>query len=212
MKFTKIDENTVTCVLSGEEMAAFDINLDDFLEKNKKVKDFMDLIISKAIDEVGYEGEGSAMQLQLQPLPNEGLAITITKGEFSLTDVAKMLKEKLGEDATKSLFDMQKKKKEKSSLFISRFSSLKEIGVFCKNIKDETLLETRVLVDESQKIYYFIVEKGDADLEEYAVICRKLGEYAEFESNHYSRLAFLEERNTWLMKEQASCILKQIYQ
>lgn len=98
MKFTKIDENTVRCIVSKEEMDAYDVELEDFIKKNKKVKDFVELLIDKAVDEVGYEQERGMTQLQLQPLPKMGLAITFSNHKLTQEELSAEIASKIGND------------------------------------------------------------------------------------------------------------------
>lgn len=235
MRFTKVDENTITCIISKEELDEYDIDLDDFINKNKKVREFMDYIIAEARDQMGYEmDEGTAVQLQLQPLPDKGLAITLIKDKFDMEEMAKLLGDKLGSDFLKSMDSIKKhlnKKKNEnaegievnqgnseekeiakiSPLTIYRFTNMREIGTYCKNIINETKLKSSVIIDEDTRILYLILEQGDAKLQEYLISCRMLIEYGTFDSNSYKRLAFLEERYKYYITNNAIQTLKELY-
>ena len=78
MKFRKIDENTISCILSEEDMLENNIVLEDFFRDKNKVHDFMDVLIQKAKEEVGFETSGDLFSLQIMPLPKNGLAITFS--------------------------------------------------------------------------------------------------------------------------------------
>ena len=105
MKFIKIDENTVRCVVSQEEMEAYDVELEDFVRKNKKVKDFVELLIDKAGDEVGYEHSQGMMQLQLQPLPRKGLAITFSSREITPEELSTEIAARMGDEMADAFLD-----------------------------------------------------------------------------------------------------------
>ncbi len=78
MKFRKINENTISCILSEEDMLENNIVLEDFFRDKNKIHDFMDFLIQKAKEEVGFETTGDLFSLQLMPLPKNGLAITFS--------------------------------------------------------------------------------------------------------------------------------------
>jgi adapter protein MecA 1/2 len=79
MTFKKINENTIRCVLTQEDMEENDIGLEDFFSNDReKVHEFLETIMEEARREVGYENEGTMLSMQLMPLPGNGLAITIT--------------------------------------------------------------------------------------------------------------------------------------
>ncbi|MGN0464810.1 MAG: adaptor protein MecA [Lachnospiraceae bacterium] len=92
MKFRKIDENTISCILSEEDMLENNIALEDFFRDKNKVHDFMDVLIQKAKEEVGFEMSGDLFSLQIMPLPKNGLAITFSD---STQDGAKGIIEQL---------------------------------------------------------------------------------------------------------------------
>lgn len=78
MKFRKIDENTISCILSEEDMLENNIVLEDFFRDKNKIHDFMDVLIQRAKEEVGFETSGDLFSLQIMPLPQNGLAITFS--------------------------------------------------------------------------------------------------------------------------------------
>lgn len=91
MKFKKIDQYTVRCVLTEEDMIEHNIEIEDFFHDRAKVHDFMEVLIDKAKDEVGYELNEDVLSMQIMPLPKNGLAITITGRNEN--DLSKMINE-----------------------------------------------------------------------------------------------------------------------
>ena len=78
MKIKKLDNYTVRCVLTEDDMIENDITLEDFFSDREKIHDLMETIIDKARDEVGYEIKDEILSMQIMPLPKNGLAITIS--------------------------------------------------------------------------------------------------------------------------------------
>lgn len=78
MKIKKLDNYTVRCVLTEDDMIENDITLEDFFSDRDKIHDLMETIIDKARDEVGYEIKDEILSMQIMPLPKNGLAITIS--------------------------------------------------------------------------------------------------------------------------------------
>lgn len=106
MKFRKIDENTISCILSEEDMLENNIVLEDFFRDKNKVHDFIDVLIQKAKEEVGFETTGDLFSLQIMPLPKNGLAITFSDspddGARGVVDHLKHTMEQM-EDGTQHL-------------------------------------------------------------------------------------------------------------
>lgn len=86
MKIERIDENTIKCFLSMEELREYDISYKDFIVKSDKAKLLMDEIISQAEEEVGYEPPQFAFDMQIMMIPDQGMVLTFSdKGGDSLS-------------------------------------------------------------------------------------------------------------------------------
>ena len=85
MKFERIDDKTVKCFLSMEELEAYDITYKDFILRSEKAKEIVEEIILQAGAEVGYKPPQFAMDLQITMIPNHGMVLTFS--ERSLDDV-----------------------------------------------------------------------------------------------------------------------------
>ena len=55
MKYRKINDTTVQCIISGEDMTEYGLALSDILERSQKGEEFLRDIIERAHEEVGYE-------------------------------------------------------------------------------------------------------------------------------------------------------------
>lgn len=79
MDFRRIDKNTVQCILSEEEMNAYGFQVEDFFSNQEKSRDFLEHIVEKAEEEVGYESKGGMVSMQIMKMPNNDLAITFSE-------------------------------------------------------------------------------------------------------------------------------------
>lgn len=102
MKFRKINENTIRCILSEEDLLENDIVLEDFFQDKNKIHDLMEILIQKAKEEVGFEASGDLFSLQIMPLPRNGLAITFSdsqeEGSGGFLDQLKHTMEQMEDD------------------------------------------------------------------------------------------------------------------
>lgn len=240
MKFTKIDENTVRCVISKEEMESYNLEIEDFIKKNKKVKDFVELLIDKAGDEVGYEHSNGMMQLQLQPLPKMGLAITFSSREITPEELSKEIAIRLGEEKAETFLDtvselIGKEKKGKSDeatdslkkkntkvkktseeieipdLCICKFSNLSDIGAFCGQVPEHFYVKGSLYKDENDNAFYMAIERARCKKEKYLYVCRLALEFSYLDSSRTARFAFLNEQCTCIVRENAFSVFRKIY-
>lgn len=96
MIFKRIDESTVRCIITEEDMEENGLELDDFFTQSEKVQEFLREIVEQAGEEVGYESKQGMVSLQIMPLPNHGLAITFSEKEpEGIQSMVESLKEML---------------------------------------------------------------------------------------------------------------------
>lgn len=55
MKIQRVDDKTVKCFLSKEELEEYQIDYKDFIMRNEKAKEVVQEIIQQAEEEVGYK-------------------------------------------------------------------------------------------------------------------------------------------------------------
>ncbi|MBQ4537725.1 MAG: adaptor protein MecA [Lachnospiraceae bacterium] len=81
MKIERVDDKTVKCFLSNEELEEYDIDYKDFLLRSEKAKEIVKEIMEQAVEEVGYKPPKFAFDLQIMMLPEQGLLLTFSEKE-----------------------------------------------------------------------------------------------------------------------------------
>lgn len=81
MKFRRIDEDTVRCIVSKEDMQEFGIVLEDFFKNKSKIHDFLHEVVERAEQEVGYEPKEGLLSMQIMPISQNSIVITFTEKE-----------------------------------------------------------------------------------------------------------------------------------
>ena len=83
MKIERIDDKTVKCFLSNEELEEYEIDYKDFVTRSDKAKEVVQEIIEQAEEEVGYKPPKYAFDLQIMMLPDEGLVLVFSEKGFA---------------------------------------------------------------------------------------------------------------------------------
>ena len=79
MRFERIDDKTVKCFLSMDEVEAYDITYKDFLTRSEKAREVIEDIFEQAGQAVGYKPPEFAMDLQIMVVPNQGMVLTFSE-------------------------------------------------------------------------------------------------------------------------------------
>ena len=77
MKYKKINEATVQCIISEDDMTEYGLTLSDIFERSEKGEEFLRDIIERAHEEVGYQINNGNIAMQITPLKDTGLVVTI---------------------------------------------------------------------------------------------------------------------------------------
>lgn len=111
MKIERVDEKTVKCFLSNEELEEYDITYKDFVMRSDKAREIVEEIMAQAVAEVDYKPPQFAFDLQIMMLPDQGMILTFTERTPEdlknganlmnyLREMRRILKEKLGLDGS----------------------------------------------------------------------------------------------------------------
>ena len=96
MKYKKINEATVQCIISEDDMTEYGLTLSDIFERSEKGEEFLRDIIERAHEEVGYQINNGNIAMQITPLKDKGLVVTFTdEGPAAFKEMLQHLKEVL---------------------------------------------------------------------------------------------------------------------
>lgn len=91
MKIERVDDNTIKCFISFEEMQQYNVEYTDFLTRTDKAQELMHEIIKQAHDEVGYQPPKFAFEMQIMMVPDQGMVLTFSEKEpFDIHDKGKV--------------------------------------------------------------------------------------------------------------------------
>ena len=97
MEFKRINKDTVTCIITEDDMFEQGIKLEDLFEKKKEAMDFLHEVMKKAEEEVDYKPTGSFMPMQITVLPDHSISLTLSENvTSSFSEILRNLTEKAG--------------------------------------------------------------------------------------------------------------------
>jgi len=220
MRIERVDDKTVKCYLTHEELEEYDIDYKDFIMRSEKAKEVVQEIIEQAEEEVGYKPPKFAFDLQIMMLPDEGLVLTFSEKEPTdfkegeqilecLRDMKQILQQaKAGVSNT----DKQNPAIPVQEVAKKEAAKRPEEAVFAFDkistvMKYATVLPANLRVHSTlyqlEDVYYLHVRKGNASYERYSRACIQAMEFASLFTAQQDRLLFLREHGECLIAEQA---------
>ena len=98
MKFTRINENAIRCVISHEEMDAQGINLEELMGDRTKAEEFLRYILQQARYELNFVTTGDALNVQLSVSQEGDVSMMISDDQnMAIHAMLMAFKEKLKE-------------------------------------------------------------------------------------------------------------------
>lgn len=233
MRIERVDDKTVKCFLSNEELEEYEIDYKDFVLRSDKAREVVQEIIEHAAEEVGYKPPRFAFDLQIMMLPDQGLILTFSDRDPEmkesdqfiecLREMKKILqrtREKIGAgsaeagDGSQTPEDQgQKAGNTKSAGKAGRQQeSRPSFAVFAfaelgRIIEFASMLPSNLQVESSvyvmDGLYFLYLLKGRASYERYSRACIQAMEFASLYAAEPSQTAQLEEHGECLIPEKA---------
>ncbi len=225
MKIERIDDKTVKCFLSNEELEEYDIDYKDFLTRSDKAKEVVQEIIEQAEEEVGYKPPKYAFDLQIMMLPDEGLVLVFSEKEplenknsaqllQALQEMKKVFEEKKAEinatlekQARQEAAGKGKNGKGKAGDTKPQFAifAFRNIGrvIEYASVLPANLRINSTLYRLEDGTCYVYVQKGGASYERYSRACIQAMEFAALYAADDQKVRYLEEHGECLIREKA---------
>ncbi len=106
MEFKRINKDTVTCIITEDDMFEQGIKLEDLFEKKKEAMDFLHEVMKKAEEEVDYKPTGAFMPMQITVLPDHSISLTLSENaSASFSEILKNITEKAGIQIPKNVLE-----------------------------------------------------------------------------------------------------------
>ncbi len=230
MKIERVDEKTVKCFLSNEDLEEYDIDYKDFIMRSDKAREVVQDIIEQAREEVGYKPPQFAFDLQIMLLPDQGLILTFSdrdpEGKESdqfiecLKEMKRILqrtREKLsingnsasGEQEGNAAQEIpeegkapgQNQQAERPGFAVFVFSGIGRIMEYAAVLPTKLMVDSRLY--EMDGLYYLYLLKGRASYERYSRACVQAMEFGSLYAADESQVAGLEEHGQCLISEKA---------
>lgn len=224
MKIERIDEKTVKCFLSNQELEEYDIDYKDFIMRSEKAKEVVQEIIEQAEEEVGYKPPQFAFDLQIMMLPEQGMILTFSERDSEaregeqfiecLREMKKILqrtRERLnqsGAGEVENAGNPQEQKAEAKETGEGRpgfavfvFSGIGRVMEFAAVLPSNLQVDSALY--EMDGLYYLYLLKGRASYERYSRACVQALEFGGLYAAQEGQAAGLKEHGKCLIGEKA---------
>lgn len=237
MKFRKIDDKTVCCMLSASDLTDNNITIEDFIQNREKVQGFLEDIIETAKEEVGFVANGPMLSIQIMAAYPDGVMITFSeepkdmsnaikaglaqiKGELDddewvEADLPKNMSNRDVDDLMDEMRNLQRRElereeKEAKLLATFCFQNMEELFAFVGQVGIRGGIDSTLYKDEEQNLYYLTMEKARISKERYSSVLATAMEYGHFMAFSDIQFAKMKEHCKVMIEKKAINVLKKI--
>ncbi|MFV0465133.1 MAG: adaptor protein MecA [Lachnospiraceae bacterium] len=135
MRFEKIDNETLKCTLSQEDLLQNGVELDDLFSNNHNAREFLEKIIRMAEMEVGFRTNGQMMSIQAAIMSENEIVLTFSENQVNSKEIIEHLK---------NMFSGTKGGTRKAADFDAKEEILKEVGKGVEKEKDKRNMKQHI--------------------------------------------------------------------
>ena len=220
MRIERIDEKTVKCYLTNEELAEYEITYQDFVTRSQKAKEMVEQIIAQAVEEVGYKPPEFAMDMQIMLMPDQGMVLTLsekTPEEIKnnpmmmeyLREMKKIFEQKLqqGTAVPESIpnpagtVTAAKEGQGMPDFAVFAFPSMRALCDYVKVLPKILRVGSRLYMEKDT--FYLYMDKGTSAYKRYSRACILALEYGSLYAATQDKVIYLQEHAECLIEEKA---------
>ena len=178
MKFRKINDTTINCIITQDDLRKHGIDLDDLFDRKKNAVEFIKRIILKAASSVNMNMKNDYTSMRISVLPDQSVSLTISqdpaesakiKEHKDLASGSRQAGGKASEKASDRAVQKNVGNASKSGTYVFRFYSIMETLPSCRILSTCRGLESSLYFVRESGFYYLVISR-DADAgEDYAL-------------------------------------------
>ncbi len=214
MKYKKINEATVQCFITAEDMLEYGLTLSDIFERNEKGEGFLRDIIERAHEEVGYMINGENIAMQITPMQNQGLVVTFTnESPAGFRDILQHLREVL--QGVSAELNRQNEMQgqiaqefdEDRRMFV--FATIHQAMQYTASIPANVSVKSHLY--KAEEAYYLVIEKNRLSYKTFNKLSAQAVEFGNLIAVSEERMRYLNEHGECLIRDRAVSKLRRIY-
>lgn len=229
MRFEKMDNGTLRCTLTQEDLEQNGIELEDFFSNSKNARDFLEKLIRIAENEVGYHASGNMMSIQAAIMSEDEIVLTFSESQVSGSEIIEHLRNMFGasgapeqkfgetkeqEDLLQELKEVKQEKSEEKAgegyVYLATFVSFSNVCRFCRVLPIDQKAASRLYYMDKDKRYFLWADLNYSDRKFVYEFVAASMEYADSIEKDSVRSSYLEEHGRVILRERALETLAQL--
>ena len=220
MKFRKINDTTINCIITQDDLKKHGIDLDDLFDRKKNAVEFIKRIILKAASSVNMNMKNDYTSMRISVLPDQSVSLTISQDpaasalireQKDLASGSRSGSGKAGEKAAERAAQKAEGDIAKSGTYVFRFYSIMDTLSSCRILRTCRGLTSSLYFVRESGFYYLVISR-DVDAEEdYDSTVLRINEFADMVSCSDTTLAYIMEHSACILRKRAVQQISELY-
>ena len=220
MKFRKINDTTINCIITQDDLKKHGIDLDDLFDRRKNAVEFIRRIIIKAASSVNLNIKNDYTSMRISVLPDQSVSLTISQDPVESAKIREH-KEMAAQPAERKTAAPEMMGRapgrrmpaaiSDNGTYIFRFAAVMDTVKCCRILAFCRGIETSLYFVKETGDYYLLISKGADPAEDYSSIVLSLNEFGEMVSCDEVTLAYMKEHSECILRSRAAQQISEIY-
>lgn len=215
MKIRKINDTTINCIITQDDLKKHGINLDDLFDRKKNAVEFIKGIILKAASTVNLNMKNDYTSMKLSVLPDRSVSLTISQ-DPSESQKIRTMKDSAGSPDAKSADAAGTASKNKAvpagaGIFVFQFTSIMDMAGCSRMLAGAQGIATSVYYVEQTGYYYLVIEAGTDPDEGSDSLILRVNEFGKMVTCTDKTLAYMKEHSTCILRSRAAQQISELY-
>lgn len=222
MKFEKMDNGTLRCTLTREDLEENGVELEDFFANTPNAREFLEKLIHIAEDEVGYKASGNMMSIQAAIMSEDEIVLTFSESNVSGAEILDHIRSMFGgfggnrmekaeldvkDDILKEAGQQDRDDKIAGDMegyaYLLTFVSFTSVRDFCRILPENPVASSKLYYLNKDKQYFLWADLNNSTKGYVYEFVAASMEYANSIEKDSSRSNYLEEHAKVIIKERA---------
>lgn len=229
MKFEKMENGSLRCTLTQDDLEQNGIELEDFFSNTPNAREFLEKLIRIAEDEVGYKTSGNMMSIQAAIMSEDEIVLTFSDSQVSGSEILEHIRNMFQSSAQKEIEEdkpdikddilreagnqqeeAHTQEKKEGYAYLLTFVSFSSVRNFCRILPINSAAESRLYYLDQKKQYFLQADLNNSTRAYVYEFVAASMEYAKGIEKDSIRSSYLEEHGDIIIKEHALETLAQL--
>ena len=211
MKFRRVNDTTINCIITQDDLKEYGLHIDDLFERRKEAEEFFRGIMAEAARQENFNLESEFTSMKIAVLPDHSISLTLSEdpGESA---VIRKVRELAGKSVRKNqtqepVPEKSRENKNPSGAYMFRFETMAEAVACAGRLSAQEEIATSLYREPAEGFYFMIVERTGDNSHDFERLVLSLNEFGSLVTGQAGAIAHFCEHAECIVRENAARIL-----